>query len=180
MKVKKFEQKVEHGKRVAVKSYAEVFKSMQLLNLCVLYYDFDFDKEMLKKYNESLKAYDNACFEDRGILLKEDERILNEYHISCEEWARKFPTRAKMQMIGFKPKRLSDWDIALQNATESIESCLIMFMHEFTNAIEPTESDIELWWKSMNRYANECYANGMKDDFVIKYFKDQIDLEITE
>lgn len=180
MKVKKFEQKVEHGKRVAEKSFSEVFKSMQLLNFCTLYYDFDFDKEMIIDYNAKVTDYNNVCLESKETFLQEEERILNVHRFSCEESAKEFPTRAKMKMLTFKPKRLSDWDIALQNATDAIESCLVLFLHEFINVMNPSIEDIALWWRCMKGYAEECYSNGMKDDFVIKYFKDQIDLEITD
>ena len=179
MKVKKFEKQVERGKKIADKSFGEVFKSMQLLNFCVLYYDFDFDKEMLKNYNSNVRRYNNECLDSKEAFRNEEAKLLTDYKFSCVESAKEFPTRAKMKMLAFKPKRLSDWDIALQNATDAIEVCLVLFLHEFIEELKPSESDVALWWRCMKQNA-ENYVNGMKDDFVIQYFKDEIDLEITE
>lgn len=101
------------------------------------------------------------------------------YRFSCKESAKEFPIRAKMKMLGYKPKSISDWDIALQNATDAIEVCLVLFLHEFINVLQPSMGDVALWWRCMKENAMN-YANGMTDDFVVQYFKDQIDLEITE
>lgn len=176
---KKFDKQVAHGKSVASRSFSEVFRSMQLLNICVLYYDFDFDKEMIKAYNDKLKSYNNECLDSREAFMQEEERLMREYKFSCEDSAKEITTTSKMNMIGFKPKTKTDWYIALANGTDAIESCLVLFLHEFINVVKPSEGDVALWWRCMKRYAEECYSNGMKDEFVVKYFKDQIDLNIT-
>lgn len=178
MKPKKFNKKMEHGMAVANKSFAEVFKSMQLLNLTVLYYDFDFDKESIKAYNANITKYNNECLDCKETFFAEEERILKVYRFSCEESAKVFPTRAKMKMIGVKKFRsMADWDIALQNATDAINVCLVLFLHEFINVMQPSISDVALYWRCMRQNA-ENYANGMTDDFVVQYFRDQIDLDI--
>ena len=56
---------------------------------------------------------------------------------------------------------------------------MVLFLHEFIKVLQPSPSDIQLYWESMVENA-DLYARGMTDDFVVKYFLDEIDLKITE
>jgi hypothetical protein len=179
MKANKHEKELNRATKIAENSFSEVFKSMQLLHYTVLYYNFGFDKESIKDFQKNLTSYNNECLDDRDTFLAEEERILNVYRFSCEESAKKFPMRAKMKMIGIKPKRMKDWDVALQNATDAIEVCLVLFLHEFIKVLQPSISDIQLYWSSMVENA-DLDARGMTDAFVEKYFMDEIELEIKE
>ena len=165
--------------KIAEKAFSEVFRSMQLLNYTVLYYNFDFLKDDCKKFNANITKYNNECLDDVEAFRQEEQRIEKEFGFSCELSARHFQTRAKMKMLGKMPKRMIEWDIALQNATDAIEICLVLFLHELTTEWNFTESDVMLYWRNMKENANN-YANGMTDAFVVQYFKDELDLEITE
>lgn len=179
MRTVKFNKELYRATKVAENSFSEVFKSMQLLHYTVMYEKFDLDKEGIQEFQKNLTDYNNECLDNREAFLAEEEKLLTEYQFSCEESARRFPTRAKMKMLGRRPKRMQDWDVALQNATDAIEVCLVLFLHEFVKVLQPSAEDIKVYWESMVENA-DLYARGMTDDFVVKYFKNEIDLEITE
>lgn len=179
MKAKKFDKELHRATKVAENSFSEVFKSMQLLHYTVMYDKFDFTKEMIQDFQKNLTDYNNECLDNREAFLAQEEKMLTEYGFSCEESAKRFPLRAKMKMLGRRPKRMQDWDVALQNATDAIEVCLVLFLHEIVKVLQPSPDDIKLYWESMVENA-DLYARGMTDDFVVKYFLDEIDLKITE
>lgn len=176
MKKKQLEADIKKRTRLAENSFSQVFRSMQLLNYTVLYYDFDFDKEDIKKFNENLRI--NNEFLTREIFFEQEKRLLKEFSFSCEEAAKSFPLRSKIKMIGKMPKSMSGWDVVLGNAKDAIETCLLLFLHEFTTTWQKTPEEIKAYWSSF--VANSMnYANGMTDEFVMQYFKDEIDLDIT-
>ena len=177
MKVSRYERDLNRATKIAEVSFSEVFKSMQLLHYTVMYDKFDFTKEMIQTFQKNITDYNNECLDNKETFLAEEEKMLTDFNFSCKESARRFPTRAKMKMLGKKPKRLQDWDVALQNATDAIEVCLVLFLHEIVKELQPTEDDINLYWQSMVENA-DLYARGMTDDFVVKYFMNEIDLEI--
>lgn len=179
MKTRNISAEIERRTKIAERSFSEVFRSMQLLNYTVLYYNFDFDKEMVKKFNANITDYNNECLDDSEAFFAEEARILKDFAFSCERSAKEFPMRAKMKMCGKRPKGMKDWDIVLKNATEAIEICLLLFLHECVAEWNFTESDVMLYWQNMKENA-KCYADGMTDEFVVQYFKDYLDLEITE
>lgn len=179
MKAKKFEKELNRATKVAENSFSEVFKSMQLLHYTVMYDKFDLDKEQIKEFQKNITDYNNECLDNREAFFAEEEKLLNEYGFSCEESAKRFPLRAKMKMLGKRPKRMQDWDVALQNATDAIEVCLVLLLHEFVKVLQPSPSDIQLYWDSMVKSA-DLYARGMTDEFVVQYFLDEIDLKVTE
>lgn len=176
MKKNRIDQEINRRTKLAENSFSEVFRSMQLLNYTVLYYDFDFDKEDIKKFNENLRN-NNENLTREEFMIQED-RILKDYNFSCEKAAKDFPLRAKIKMIGKMPKRMSDWDVSLGNAKDAIETCLLLFLNEFTTTWKKSSEDVQVYWNSFVSNSMN-YANGMTDEFVVKYFKDEIDLDIT-
>ena len=179
MRTVKFDKELYRATKVAENSFSEVFKSMQLLHYTVMYDKFDFDKPQIQDFHKNLIDYNNECLDNREAFLAEEEKLLTEYGFSCEESAKRFPTRAKMKMLGKRPKRMSDWDVALQNATDAIEVFLVLALHEFIKVLKPSAEDIQLYWDSMVENA-DLYARGMTDEFVEIYFVNEIDLKITE
>ena len=173
MKQRKFS--ILQRKQLADRCFEKTFRSMQLLHYTVLYYDFDFSKDDIKKFNSNVNDYNNECLDDRATFLKSEENILNEYGFSCEKAAKQFPLRAKLKIVCKVPNH----DIALKNAEDAIEVCLVLFLHEFTKEWGKNGSDIALYWRCMKENAMN-YANGMTDEFVKQYFKDELDLDITE
>lgn len=179
MKARKFDQELYRATKVAENSFSEVFKSMQLLHYTVMYDKFDLGKEQIQEYQKNVTDYNNECLDNAETFRAEEDKLLTDYGFSCNEAARRFPLRAKMKMLGKRPKRMSDWDVALQNATDAIEVCLVLFLHEFVKVLQPSPSDIRLYWESMVENA-DLYSRGMTDEFVVKYFLDEIDLEIVD
>lgn len=177
MKAKAFNRQVNQMKKVADFTFSKVFSSMQLLNFTVLYYNFDFDKEDIKTFNSHMIDYNNECLDDDKEFFSEEERIFTQYGFSCHKAAIEFPIRAKIRMMGKMPKSKIEWEIAFRNATDAIEVCLVLILHEFTKNWNVTPSDVAEYWDNLK--ANSMnYANGMTDEFVKQYFRDEIDLDI--
>lgn len=178
MKRKTFNKQFEQMKKVANRTFEEVFRSMQLLNYTVLYYDFNFSKEDIKTFNQNITDYNNSCIDDKEAFFKEIDRLLTEYNFSCEKSAKEFPARAKMKMMQYKCKDMKEWDVALHNSTDAVEVCLVLFLRELTTTWSKDASDVALYWEKMKENSIN-YANGMTDDFVRQYFRDELDLDIT-
>ena len=175
--MKKYDKELNRRIKIAENSFSEVFKSMQLLHYTVMYDKFDFDKEQIKEFQKNIIDYNNECLDNKEAFFDVEEKLLTDYSFSCNKSAKAFPLRAKMKMIGKNHKRMQDWDIALNNATDAIEVCLVLFLHEFIKVLHPTIEDVQLYWNSIVENA-DLYARGMTDDFVVKYFIDEIDLKI--
>ena len=160
------------------KSFTDTFRSMQYLNYCTVYYDFDFNKEQIKQFNANAIDYNNSVLDSKEDFFKEEQRILDEYGFDCEKAAKEMPMRAKLKIIGIKPNS-KNLAFKLKECNDAIEMCLVLFIHELTTTWSMVADDIKLYWDKMKEYSMS-YANGMTDAFVEQYFIDQIDLKITE
>lgn len=160
------------------KSFENTFRSMQYLNYCTVYYDFDFDKEQIKQFNANVTDYNNTSLDNTEAFYAEESRIRTEYGFDCEKAAKEMPMRAKLKIIGIKPKS-KNVAFKLKECGDAIEICLVLFIRELTTTWGKGADDIKLYWHKMKEYSMN-YANGMTNEFVQKYFMDQIDLEITE
>lgn len=158
------------------KSFEKMFRAMQYLNYCTLYYDFDFDKEQLKQFNANVTDYNNTSLNTENFY-KEEARIFREYGFDCKKAVFEMPFRAKLKIIEIKPGK--NTTEKLSECNEAMEICLVLFIRELVTSCSKNAGDIQLYWQKMKEYSLN-YANGMTNEFVQQYFIDQIDLKITE
>lgn len=177
MKARVFEKQYNHLKKVGDKAFENVFYAMQLLNYTALNDVFAFTNDEMKQYNDHVKDYNNNCLDDEDVFLNEEKRLKEEYNIDCERFAKDFPVRSKIRMINRKFNNRFPQDIALSDATDSINVCMVLFLHELTTYWEKTPEEIAEYCECM-KSNSMCYANGMTNEFAVKYFQDYYDLEI--
>ena len=178
-KVQKGKRSMKKSKRtLSDKGFEKMFRSMQYLNFTVLYYDFDFNKEQIKAFNAHNKDFNSNCLDCTAQFYAEEHRILKEYGFDCEKVVTELPFRAKLKILGVQPKT-RNLNQLLQGCNEAIEICLVMFLHEFTTTWNKKADDVRFYWKKFKENSMN-YANGMTDSFVVQYFKDELDLAITE
>lgn len=160
-------------------SFEEVFRSMQMLNFTVLYYDFDFDKDDLKIFNKNIVEYNDKYLDNKELFVAAEAVLLNEYQFNCEKQAAAFPFRAKIKMMKLPKTRLSveARQIAIGAANHSINVFLVLALQEFVTGWGKTPEDVARYWERMLENAIN-YSNGMTDEFVVQYFKDQLNLDI--
>ena len=169
----------ERDWKVAENCYSEVFTSFQLICFSALYSapedgGFDFTKQKLKNYNKFLHMHHEENIEGT-LSLKETSVKFKKVGFNCEEKAVLFPYRAKIKMAGpIKPGKMK---IALASVETAIESYLILAVHTLRTHYQFGWDDINNWWKKCVE-VGELYAKGMTDDWVIKFIKDEMDLEI--
>ena len=159
------------------KSFEKMFRAMQYLNLCTLYYDFDFDKEQLKQFNANVTDYNNSSLTTENFYT-ELARIYNQYGFDCKKAIFEFPFRAKLKILEVKPggRYITD---NLKESNNAMQICLVLFIRELITSWGKSAGDIQLYWSKMKEYSLN-YANGMTNEFVQQYFIEQIDLAITE
>ena len=161
-------------------SFEEMFRSMQMLNFTVLYYDFDFDKDDLKTFNQNIVEYNDKYLDDRELFKAAESMLLDKYEFNCEKKAAAFPFRAKTKMMKLPKTRLSveARQIAIGAANHSINVFLVLALQEFVTTWNKSPEDVSKYWEHMLKNAVN-YSNGMTDEFVVQYFKDELNLDIN-
>ena len=178
MRARVFTKQYNHLKKVGDKAFENVFYALQLLNYTALNDVFAFTNDEMKQFNANIKDYNNSCLDDKQTFHDEEKRLLDEYNIDCEKYAKAFPWRSKVRMINHKFSNKFPQDIALSDATDSINVCMVLFLHELTTNWGKTPDEIAEYCEKI-KDNSMCYANGMTNEFVLNYFKEYFDLEIT-
>ena len=169
--------------KLAKDCYSEIFASMQLICLTVLYSaeedrGFDFSEKRIKNFHEFLTKHNRDNID--GILdCDEQEKSYRRCGFDCERLAEKFPYRAKMKMYGKPVKSLRDNEIFLASVNAAIESYLILAIYTLRKHYYFTWAMIRHWWESCLDIA-DLYARGMTDDFVMQFMKDECNLVIVK
>lgn len=176
----------EHRKnaRLSEKCFMELFYSMQLINFSVLYMatedgGFDFTKKKLQNFNRILtrhnQEYDDGGFVSTAVSLDHKNKL----GFDCFVEAKNFPYRPKMKMFGGKPKNMMEHNVALVSINGAIETYLILAVHTLRENYRFSKADIWKWWEKFKEVA-ELYVDGMTDEFIIKYIKDECGLVINK
>lgn len=168
--------------RLAENCFSKIFTSMQLICFTVLYSatedgGFDFTKEKLKNYNKFLRLHNQENID--GILSSRvTESKFRKSGFDCERKASEFPYRAKLKMYGGKLKTKHDYNIMLASVNVAIEAYLILAVHTLRKHYGFSWNDIHNWWSECKK-VGRLYSEGMTDEFVMKFIKDECDLDIT-
>lgn len=177
-------QKVMYNKSLSENCFMKLFYSMQLINFAVLYAPteeggFDFTKQKVKNFNKILRRH-NQEYDDGGLISTLVEKNHNDkFGFDCRLEAQNFPYRPKMKMYGKQPRNMADHNLALVSINGAIETYLILAIHTLHENYRFNKDMVWQWWNKFKEVA-ELYVNGMSDDFVIQYFKDECDLDITK
>lgn len=169
--------------KLAENCYAEVFVSMQLICLTVLYSSkedggFDFTSQKLKNFNKFLTKHNHENV-DGELSSKDTERwIYESFDIYCALEARRFPYRAKMKMAGLKNIKPSDVKVIIAGVEVAIEAYLILAIYTLHKHYKFNCEDIHKWWAKCIE-VGELYAKGMTDDFVTKFITEETGIEIV-
>ena len=155
----------------------QTFKSMQMSCFYVLYYDIDFSKQKLKNYNEILRK-NNEKIKNVSTIRAEEERFIKNIGFDCEREARNFPYRAKIRMYGKNPKQNQIKSVN-SNMNDGIECYLVIAVYTLHYNYKFSGELIREWWNRMLDFSKN-YVEGMNDDHVVKYFKQECDLDIAE
>lgn len=163
-------------KRTYSKAFENTFNAMQCLGWTVLYYDFDFDtKEKLIAFQRGLTNH-NKIVDDKGKYLAVDI-FLKEHGINCHKLACAFPYISKMKIADFD-KRKDKVKAMLVGCDNAIEVFLVIFFYELIKEWGFTKEQAMESYEKMKENSM-LYRQGMKNEFVQKYFKDELDLIIT-
>lgn len=166
------------------KSFENSFRSIQMLSFTVLYDLFDFDDDELRKFNSNVVKYNDTELDNRDKFFKVEAKLLNEYDIDTNKLSISFPHRAKIKMAGYDSKkskklRLADWNLIVNGANHAIRVYSVLVLNELITNWGKSKEDLHSYWDKMVEFAGVTYAEGMTDQFVVKYFEDQIDLVIN-
>lgn len=171
----------EKLKKTGDKSFATTFESLQLLGFTVLYYNFDFNTERMTNFNDKLHELNDTLLEDIALYDEAKEKIEKIWGYKIEKKVKEFPYRAKIHMIGGVPKGgMKFINMAMYETCSAIESFLIL---TFSTLIEMDSKfgkvQMDLFYSNLKENAMN-YANGMTDEFIVKYFQDQINLKLNK
>lgn len=167
-----------HNLVVATSCFSGIFKSIQLAAVYCLYYNMDFTKQKVKNYNSILTRHNTEANNQEISVWEIEMDILKSVDFDCEKEAFQFPFRAKMKMAGkkIKPK---DMAVAIQNINDALEVYLILSVYTLKKNYRFSNDQVKEWWDHVKDFCL-LYAQGMHDEHVIEYFKQECDLVITE
>lgn len=153
-----------------------MFETMQCLTWTVLYYDFDFSKEDLIKFQKQFKVNDKMI-DNKNQYCEIYEVLRDTYGLDCRKLALQFPYISKMRIaeVGKKSKQIKS---ALAGCDNAIEVYLVIALRELVFTWDMTREDILVFFEKIKENSN-LYRKGMKNEFVQKYFKDELDLVIN-
>lgn len=155
-------------------AFANTYESLQCMTWTVLFYDFDFNSEKLKQFQKQLTVRDKII-DDSNQYIKVYEKLRDFYGLDCRELTRSFPYISKIKMTGMtKSKGIKS---ALEGCNNAMEVYLVVLLDELTSDWDMTKDDVLLLFEKLKENS-ELYRKGMKNDFVKKYFKDAIDLDV--
>lgn len=158
--------------------FLDIFTSMQMVNFYILYYEFDFSKKKVENYNEILRRH-NKEYDDGGFTSDEmEQKHLKGLGFDCWKEAMKFPYRARRKMFGGKTKNMADYEIFLTSTNAAIETYLILAVHTLHQNYRFSGAMIHRWWEKFIDFAM-LYAEGLTDEHIAKYFKQECDLDIV-
>ena len=164
-------------KRIYSQAFENTFEAMQCLCWTVLYYDFDFDKENLIKFQKGLTVHDKIIDEEQKYQ-NVYEMLRDEYGIDCHKLAVAFPYISKINMAGYDKRKVKGVKATLSGCDNAIEVFLVIFFNELATEWGKDRESLLECYERMKQNAL-LYRQGMKNEFVEQYFKDELDLTIT-
>lgn len=160
-------------------AFCNTFDSMQLLNLTVLYYNFNFSKEKLKVVGDMYIKSDHQLLDNIELCSVVESKITHVLGYSMRDIVKKFPYRSVSKMMNVKIRGNTHAITTVYNsALQAIYSLTLLVLDIMIDHYHWSKTEIELWWSNIVSNA-ENYKYGMTDQFITEYFKDQIDLEIS-
>lgn len=169
----------EKLKKTGDKSFAAMFESLQLLGFTVLYYNFDYSTERMTQFNGKMHELNETLLEDVELYDKAKNKIEKIWGENIERKVKEFPYRAKVHILGGLPKGgMMFINMANLEACSAIESFLIL---TFSTLMEMDckfgKVQFDCFYENLKTNSMN-YVNGMKDEFIVQYFKDQVNLKL--
>lgn len=175
-------QQIERNKSLSENSFNELFASLQLVNLTVLYAPteedgFDFNRDQLACFNHSIKEF-NESYEDNGpTYIEVMKSHIDNYEFDCTKEAVNFPYRPKLKMYGKPFRNMKEHEIILISINGAIETYLVLALHVFRETFQFSKEDVRKWWNKFKE-TSELYVDGITDEFIMKYLKDECGMKI--
>lgn len=158
-------------------AFENTFTSMQCMCWTALYDVLDFDKDKLIKFQKGLTVHDKII-DQQDKYFEVDQKLKTEYNLNCHQLTMNFPYISKMKMAGHNQRNVKGIKAALMGCDNAIEVFLVIFFHELTQEWGYNREQVLECYEQMKNNAL-LYRRGMKNEFVRKYFKDELNLEIT-
>lgn len=160
------------------KVFQNVFKSLQLSSLYVLYYDLDWSKDEILEYQATLQKVDEDVkskkLTEREILEHNEQSI----NFDCVKENEQLPYRFKMKMcdVQYKQKMIA----TVGAATDSSAGIHLAFaVYTLSRYYHFDREQIMKWYNHLIEFC-KLYVNGMTDKHVLQYFEQECQLHITE
>ncbi len=156
------------------KAFENTYEALQCLTWTILYYHFDFGKDNLIKFQRQLTISD-GIIDDKNLYIKTFEKLRDKYGVDCIKLTRSFPYISKVKIANIKKaKGIKDGVHGCDNA---MEVYFVILFYELISKWGMNREDIDKFYEKLKENA-ELYRKGMKNDFVKKYFKDELDLNV--
>lgn len=160
------------------KAFYDVFKSMQLSGHYVLFYDMDFEKEWIVKF-QSQCAEVNEEIQKKELHEADMEKFLKEeIGFDCKEYNKNFPYRTKVKMCEVQYKQKDSPSISAA-CNDACHLYFVLAAYTLVKKKDFTIDQLDTWYDKLIEFCY-LYVTGMKDKHVFKYFEQEVDLKITE
>ena len=171
--------KIAENIKISKNCFSDIFTSMQMINYYILYYEFDFSKKKVENFSETLTKHNQEY--DDGVLIPDvlEEKIRTGLKFDCWKEAMNFPYRSRRKMFAGKTKNMADYEIFLTSTNAAIETYLILAVYTLHENYRFTGKMLQIWWEKFIDFAM-LYADGLTDDHIEKYFKQECNLEIVK
>ena len=168
-------------KSIGDNAFLKTFSSIQLLGFTVLYYNFNFSTEKLTQFNKKLHEYNGELSGNFNAFDKAEKEIEKIWNVSLPHKVKEFPYRAKTYIIGGLPKGgMQAINMEVVESNRAIESYIVLSLNALMQMDKKFgKAQFDCFYENLK--ANSMnYANGMRDEFIMEYFKEQIDINITK
>ena len=166
-----------HNAKKAEDCFSDIFKSMQMINFYILYYEYDFSKKQIGNFNKFMRKH-NTEYDDGGRISQETEdKHLKYLGFDCFKEANAFPYRARRKMFDGKTKTMKDYQLFMINTGAAIETYLILAVQTLHENYRFSGAKLQEWWGKFLDFAM-LYTEGLTDDHIALYFKQECDLDI--
>ena len=166
------------NKQVTDSCINEIFKSLQMANLYILYLEFDYSKQQIKNFNKRLHER-CAEYKDDGSTMEEMKKKHLNIGFDCTKEAVNFPYRVRRKMVDSRIVSMSDHMHLIASTNVAIETFLVLTLDVLRYDRRLSGADIKFWWEKYLEFA-QLYADGLTDKHVEQYFDLECKLEFAE
>lgn len=172
---------IQQTQTASDKAFYETFKSVQLITLYLLHFEYGWSIQKVKNFNKFLRQHNK---EELCTLWDFDEeyRSLCKMGIDTKKWVTGLPTRVKLKMVGKSKRMATGYDQSQQAISLFFVLCIYTLRKHYKYTLDMCHNFYSDFKDFSELYIDDKYNNGtlITDEHIIATFKEFDGLDITE